>query len=116
LDDFRIYDKILIDTERGLVFTKNYPLEPTYLNINSYYEIKASGIPFLNRGNGKSTLAITQLFSTTNNIITSNEIVFQKPNEIGSLNLDLINVRTNAIVNNLLSDTAFIFQISGLDE
>jgi hypothetical protein len=115
IDDFRIYNKIISDTERGLVYTQNYPTEPTYLNMNSYYQIQASGLPFINRGNGKSTLAITQMISTTNNMISSNEIIFQKPNETGNLNLDLINISTNAVGDKLLSDSVFIFQIEGID-
>jgi hypothetical protein len=114
MDDFRIYDKVISTTERGLIYTQNYPVEPTYLNINSFYQIKASGLPFLNRGYGKSSLALTQMIQTNINIISNNEIVFQKPSEVGNLNLDFIDISTNAIGNKYLSDSVFVFQIEGL--
>jgi hypothetical protein len=113
IDDFRMYNLILSDNERGWVYTNIFPVDLNYLDNNTYFQINASGVPFVNRGFGKAPLALCRLTQTDNSIISDNEVILNKPNEIGSLTLELVDVFANAIGAKLLSDTSFIIQIEG---
>jgi hypothetical protein len=113
IDDFRYYNRILSNNERGWVYTNIFPVDLNYLDNNSYFQINASGLPFVNRGFGKAPLALCRLTQTDNSIISDNEVILNKPNEIGSLTLELVDVFANAIGAKLLSDTSFIIQIEG---
>jgi hypothetical protein len=72
-------------------------------------------LPFENRGNGKTPLAFVKMDQSQNNIISSIESTFFKPQEISDISIDLIDLNTNVISTNLQSNMSFLFEVEGVN-
>jgi hypothetical protein len=97
-----------------LIYTNIFPQLPYILDANSYFKVDCSGLPFINRGFGKAPLALCRLTQIDNNVISKNEVIFNKPNEISDIKLDLVDINTNNTGAILLSNTSFVFEVEGV--
>jgi hypothetical protein len=114
IDDFRYYNTIILDVERGYIYTNIFPLNGDYVDENINMCVNVGSLPFINRGNGKTPLAFVKMEQSQNNIISSIESTFLKPNDIGEISIDLIDLNTNEISTKLQSNISFLFEVEGI--
>lgn len=114
IDDFRYYNTILTDEERGYIYTNIFPVDGDYDNQDSCISVNVGGLPFINRGNGKCPLALCQMEQSKNNNLISSPCTINKPNDIGEISIDLIDIQTNQLSTNLQSNMNFLFEVEGI--